>query len=226
VVRSTDNKILEDKEQDHKAAKEQDHKAAKEQDHKAAKEQDHKAAKEQDHKAAKEDKKYEILNLEFKKVKSELETTKKDYEKTLNKLKYMLADFDNYRKQIEKQMNSTIETNKANILSKFLNLLDDYQRALDIIKKNKDIDNVITEGLDGIIKNFQNILQSEGVKKIESIGKVFDPNQHDVVSFSYNSDIDENVITDEIRTGYMIDDKILRPSLVIISKKKNIPNNK
>ena len=77
-----------------------------------------------------------------------------------------------------------------------------------------------------IIKNFQNILLSEGVKKIESIGKVFDPNQHDVVSFSYDSDKDENVITDEIRTGYMIDDKILRPSLVIISKKKNIPNNK
>ena len=210
MVRSSDNKILEGKEQDHKASKEQDHKASKE----------------QDHKASKEHKKYEILNLEFNKVKSELETTKNDYEKTLNKLKYMLADFDNYRKQVEKQMNSTVETNKANILSKFLNLLDDYQRALDIIKKNKDIDNVITEGLDGIIKNFQNILLSEGVKKIESIGKVFDPNQHDVVSFSYDSDKDENVITDEIRSGYMIDDKILRPSLVIISKKKNIPNNK
>jgi molecular chaperone GrpE len=137
-----------------------------------------------------------------------------------------MADFDNYRKQIEKQMNSTIESNKATILSKFLNLLDDYQRALDIIKNNKDIDEVISEGLNGIMKNFQNILLSEGVEKIETIGEVFDPNKHDVVSFSYDSDLNENVITGEIRTGYKMNDKVLRPSLVIISKKKNIPNNK
>ena len=163
---------------------------------------------------------YESLNKELNKTKIELEKTKEESEITLNKLKYLMADFDNYRKQIEKQMNSTIETNKANILAKFLNILDDYERALDVIKKNQDIDPVLIDGLDGIIKNFYSALLSEGVIKIETIGTLFDPNKHHIVSFSYTDNKDENIITEEIRTGYMMNDKVLRPSLVIISKKK------
>src|SRR5215213_10020614 len=143
-----------------------------------------------------------------------------------DKLKYLMADFDNYRKQIEKQMASTIESNKANLLSSFLTIRDDYQRALEMIKKNKDLDNVFLNGLEGILKNLDNILQSEGVIQIETIGKIFDSNKHDVISFSYNDDLPENTITNEIRVGYMLNDKVLRPSLVEISKKKkNIMNN-
>ena len=142
----------------------------------------------------------------------------------LNKLKYMMADFDNYRKQIEKQMTSTIESNKSNLLSQFLTVHDDYQRAFDIIKKNQDLDEVFLNGLQGILKNLDNILQSEGVTPIETIGKILDPSKHDVISFSYNDDLPENTITNEIRIGYMLNDKVLRPSLVEISK-KNIMNN-
>ena len=164
------------------------------------------------------------LKEELKKTKIELEETKKKAETNLNKLKYMMADFDNYRKQIEKQMASTIESNKSNLLSRFLTVHDDYQRAFDIIKKNKDLDEVFLNGLEGILKNLDNILQSEGVTPIETIGKILDPSKHDVISFSYNDDLPENTITNEIRIGYMLNDKVLRPSLVEISK-KNIMNN-
>ena len=168
----------------------------------------------------------ESLKEELKKTKIELKETKKTAETNLNKLKYLMADFDNYRKQIEKQMASTIESNKANLLSRFLTIRDDYQRALDMIKKNKDLDEVFLNGLEGILKNLDNILQSEGVIPIETIGKIFDSNKHDVISFSYNDDLPENTITNEIRVGYMLNDKVLRPSLVEISKKKkNIMNN-
>ncbi len=157
---------------------------------------------------------------ELKKTKIELKETKKAAEMNLNKLKYMIADFDNYRKQIEKQMASNIESNKANLLSRFLTIRDDYERALDMIKKNKDLDEVFINGLDGIFKNLNNILQSEGVIPIETIGKIFDSNKHDVISFTYNDDLPENTITNEIRKGYMLNDKVLRASLVEISKKK------
>src|ERR687897_350570 len=166
----------------------------------------------------------ESLKEELKKTKIELKETKKTAETNLNKLKYLMADFDNYRKQIEKQMASTIESNKANLLSRFLNIRDDYQRALDMIKKNKDLDEVFLNGLEGILKNLDNILKSEGVTPIETIGKILDPSKHDVISFSYNDDLPENTITNEIRIGYMLNDKVLRPSLVEISK-KNIMNN-
>ncbi len=164
------------------------------------------------------------LKEELKKTKIQLEETKKNAETNLNKLKYMMADFDNYRKQIEKQMTSTIESNKSNLLSQFLTVHDDYQRAFDIIKKNQDLDEVFLNGLQGILKNLDNILQSEGVTPIETIGKILDPSKHDVISFSYNDDLPENTITNEIRIGYMLNDKVLRPSLVEISK-KNIMNN-
>jgi molecular chaperone GrpE len=157
---------------------------------------------------------------ELKKTKIELKETKKAAEMNLNKLKYMIADFDNYRKQIEKQMASNIESNKANLLSRFLTIRDDYERALDMIKKNKDLDEVFINGLDGIFKNLDNILRSEGVIPIETIGKMFDSNKHDVISFAYNDDLPENTITNEIRRGYMLNDKVLRASLVEISKKK------
>ncbi|HEY6658992.1 MAG TPA: nucleotide exchange factor GrpE [Nitrososphaeraceae archaeon] len=164
------------------------------------------------------------LKQELEKTKIELEETKKKAETNLNKLKYMMADFDNYRKQIEKQMVSTIESNKSNLLSLFLTVHDDYQRAFDIIKKNKDLDEVFLNGLEGILKNLDNILKSEGVTPIETVGKILDPSKHDVISFSYNDDLPENTITNEIRIGYMLNDKVLRPSLVEISK-KNIMNN-
>jgi molecular chaperone GrpE len=160
------------------------------------------------------------LKEELKKTKIELKETKKTAETNLNKLKYLMADFDNYRKQIEKQMASTIESDKANLLSRFLTIRDDYQRALDVVKKNKDLDEVFLNGLEGIFKNLDNILQSEGVIPIETIGKIFDSNKHDVISFTYNDDLPENTITNEIRRGYMLNDKVLRASLVEISKKK------
>lgn len=160
------------------------------------------------------------LEKELSQAEAERQRAKEEADNNLNKLRYLMADFDNYRKQIEKQMTSTIESDKANLLSRFLTIRDDYQRALDMIKKNKDLDEVFLNGLEGIFKNLDNILQSEGVIPIETIGKIFDSNKHDVISFTYNDDLPENTITNEIRRGYMLNDKVLRASLVEISKKK------
>src|SRR5687767_2533944 len=112
----------------------------------------------------------------------------------------------------KKKMASTIESNKANLLSRFLTIRDDYQRALDMIKKNKDLDEVFLNGLERILKKLENMLQAEGVIPIETIGKIIDSNKHDVISFSYKDDLPENTITKEIREGYTLNDKALKPS--------------
>jgi molecular chaperone GrpE len=191
-------------------------------------EKDEKQITDNDSESLKEELKDEkqITDNDCESLKEELKETKKIAETNLNKLKYLMADFDNYRKQIEKQMASTIESNKASLLSRFLTIRDDYQRAIDMIKKNKNLDEVFLNGLEGILKNLDHILQSEGVVPIETVGKIFDSNKHDIISFSYNEDLPENTITNEIRVGYMLNNKVLRPSLVEISKKKkNIMNN-
>jgi|KBSMisStandDraft_5_1062788.scaffolds.fasta_scaffold264512_2 molecular chaperone GrpE len=171
--------------------------------------------------------KTKALERELAEVKEMLSTTKELADSNLNKLKYMAADFDNYRKQIERQMNSKIESSRGELLSKFLNVYDDFTRALKMAEQSKS-DSLVTEGLQGIKKNLEHLLESEQVREIEAVGTPFDPNIHDAISFSYRDDLPESTVTKEIRKGYMLNDKILRPSLVEVSKKiiKNIDNDR
>ncbi|HKG71595.1 MAG TPA: nucleotide exchange factor GrpE [Nitrososphaeraceae archaeon] len=159
-------------------------------------------------------------------LKEELREARKSSDSNLNRLKYMMAEFDNYRKQMEKQIDSRIESGKAELLVKFLSLRDDYLRALEMAKQSKS-ETVVIEGLEGILKNFDSLLRSEGVIEIETIGTPFDPNVHDAIGFSHQDEIEENIITKEIRKGYMLNNKVLRPSLVLISRKivKNTAND-
>ena len=166
------------------------------------------------------------LSEELKYVKEELSKVRESSQSNLNKLKYLMADFDNYRKQMEKQVASKVESSKAEVLLKFLSIRDDYLRALEIAKQSMS-EGVVLEGLEAILKNLDSLLRSDGVMEIETIGTPFDPNIHDALSFSYRDDVPENTVTGEIRKGYMLNNKVLRPSLVEISKKivKNIIND-
>ena len=169
----------------------------------------------------------EALRDELESVKSELRKAKESSERSLNKMKYLMADFDNYRKQMEKQVASKAESIKAELLLKFLNIRDDYLRALSVARQSKSEQIVVIEGLEGILKNIDSLLASEGVREIEAIGTPFDPNVHDAIAYSARDDLAENTVTAEIRKGYMLNGRVLRPSLVEISKKiiKNSVND-
>jgi molecular chaperone GrpE len=169
----------------------------------------------------------EALRDELESVKSELRKAKESSESSLNKMKYLMADFDNYRKQMEKQVASKAESIKAELLLKFLNIRDDYLRALSVARQSKSEQIVVIEGLEGILKNIDSLLASEGVREIEAIGTPFDPNVHDAIAYSARDDLAENTVTAEIRKGYMLNGRVLRPSLVEISKKiiKNSVND-
>ncbi len=160
----------------------------------------------------------ELLRAELESIKSELRRAKESSESSLNKMRYLMADFDNYRKQMEKQLASKAESIKAELLLKFLNIRDDYIRALSMAKQSKSDKEVVIEGLEGILKNIDSVLASEGVRDIESVGTPFDPNVHDAIAYSERNDLAENTVTAEIRKGYMLNGRVLRPSLVEISK--------
>jgi molecular chaperone GrpE len=142
---------------------------------------------------------------ELKNTKNELEHYRSLYSDTFNKLKYGLADFDNYRKNVEKQNSLKILSIKADVFSVVVNIREDFVRAIDTIKQKK-IDNAILEGLESILKNINIFLEKEGIKEIDSLNNSFDPNLHEIVG---------------------LNDRVLRPSLVEVSKKivKNIDNN-
>jgi molecular chaperone GrpE len=160
----------------------------------------------------------EALKAELKSVKDELRKARESSEDSVSKLKYLMADFDNYRKQMEKQAATKSESAKAELLLKFLNIRDDYLRALSVAKKAKTED-VVIEGLEGMLKNIDSLFASEGVREIETVGTPFDPNVHDAIAHSARDDLKEGTVTAEIRKGYVLNGRVLRPSLVEISKK-------
>ena len=176
-------------------------------------------AEQQEGKPVEEEGDVEALRNELESVKSELRKAKESSEANLNKMKYLMADFDNYRKQMEKQVASKAESIKAELLLKFLNIRDDYLRALSVARQSKSEQIVVIEGLEGILKNIDSLLASEGVREIEAVGTPFDPNVHDAIAYSARDDVAENTVTAEIRKGYMLNGRVLRPSLVEISKK-------
>ncbi|MCY1156100.1 MAG: grpE [Nitrososphaera sp.] len=185
-------------------------------------------AEQQEGKPVDEGEKVEALRDELESVKNELRKAKESSESSLNKVRYLMADFDNYRKQMEKQLASKAESIKAELLLKFLNIRDDYLRALSVARQSKSEQVVVIEGLEGILKNIDSLLASEGVREIEAVGTPFDPNVHDAIAYSARDDLAENTVTAEIRKGYILNGRVLRPSLVEISKivKNSVSNTK
>ena len=113
----------------------------------------------------------EDVTAELKETRDDLEHYRKLYDDTFNKLKYSLADFDNYRKNIEKQNALRILSVKADILSTVVNLREDFMRASDTLKHHK-VDISILEGLTNILKNIDLFLEKENVLEIKALNSV------------------------------------------------------
>ena len=138
------------------------------------------------------------------------------YEK---KLQYLLADFENIKKRTEADIQNRVNDKLAEIMLKFLSIYDDFVRAKDALAKQK----VNTEGLDAILKNMNSFLSEYGVTPIDALGEIFDPKLHEAIAVKEDSSLDNDTIIAEIRKGYILQNRVIRPSLVEISK--NLRNN-
>ncbi|MFX1571757.1 MAG: nucleotide exchange factor GrpE [Promethearchaeota archaeon] len=185
--------------------------------------------------------KYEALVEEHKKVKTwndqllkELDDMKEDArkfkeleeekEKFLHSLLRIRADFDNYKKRNEQEYADYKAYALERVLKKLINHYDDLIRAMNLIKMVEGMDG-IGKGFEIIVNNFKKILEEEGVKPIISEGEKFDPYKHEVLIVEDGrDDLPENTITEELEKGYYLNNKILRPAKVKISKKSHIVN--
>lgn len=172
----------------------------------------------------------EMLKEQLKKEQAKAEEYSKEIEMLKDQLKelsgveerykYKLAEIDNYRKQIEREAQIHVKVKIEEFLKKLINLRDDYLRAIETAKKSNG-PAVIINGLESILKNLDVILKEDGVREIDAVGKAFDPSMHEAISFVDTSEYPENTVTAEIRKGYMLSDRVIRPSLVEVSKKAN-----
>lgn len=150
-------------------------------------------------------------------LKSKLEQEQKKLASYEIKIQYLLADFENLKKRTELDVQNRVNAITDNIILKFLSIYDDFVRAREALSKQK----ANTEGLDGILKNMNSFLSELGVKPIDALGEIFDPRLHEAISVKESSDLDDDTITAELRKGYILKDRVIRPSLVEISKKRD-----
>ena len=145
-------------------------------------------------------------------------------EETEEKLLRSLAEIENQRRRFEKEIKDAFEFGSFNFAKESLAILDNLQRAKEAIKNdeklssNKDLDKFL-ENINIIEKDLISIFEKNRIKKIEIKNKKFDPNFHQAMSEIENDKVEPGTIIQEIQSGYMLIDRLLRPSLVNVSKK-------
>ena len=143
--------------------------------------------------------------------------------KTLKEEKIrVLAEMENLRKRFDREKIDSIKYGSVNFARDILSPGDNLERALSAINQEEEhpqsIKNLI-EGLLMVKKELSTALEKNGITKIESLDKKFDPNLHQAMMEIENNDLEEGIVVQEIQTGYMMHDRLLRPAMVGVSKK-------
>jgi molecular chaperone GrpE len=146
--------------------------------------------------------------------KTELEMAKEKIEDLTDTLKRLQAEFENYKKRVDKDNKQYREYSNAGVLLKILPIIDTFEIAL---KDTCDSDK-FKEGAKLIYAELMGMLRNEGVEKINSLGKQFDPNFHDAMLAVESKDSKKDMVVEVLQEGYRIKDKVLRHSKVKISK--------
>jgi molecular chaperone GrpE len=131
------------------------------------------------------------------------------------KLKHVLADFQNLNRKTESDIENGVNAKIDEFVLDFLKIYDDFIRAKEVFSESK----INTEGLDSILKNMDSLLKKYYIISIDALGEIFDPNFHEAISIITDPDLDDNTITKEIRKGYISHERVIRPTLVEISKR-------
>jgi molecular chaperone GrpE len=131
----------------------------------------------------------------------------------LNRLKYMQADFENYRKRTEKEMREIEENSSKDLVVRLLSVLDELDLAVKHAKDDAGRTE-LQEGIEMVRKNMYSALESAGLRKIDSVGKSFDPSKHEAVAKVQGSSPGSDIVVEELRTGYTFRGHVIRPSMV------------
>jgi molecular chaperone GrpE len=145
-------------------------------------------------------------------LKKELEERTRQAEERLNQLKYLQADFDNFRKWNAKEKDAITTMANERLIHDLLVILDDFERALPSLEQEKN-----KEGMQMVYKKLLKILSRYGLEPIECVGKKFDPNSHEALCREQCGE-ETNTILEDLGKGYRLKSKVIRPSKVKIAE--------
>lgn len=159
-------------------------------------------------------------NLEENKIENEevkesdeLSKTKQELEETTDRLKRIMAEFENYKKRSGKEREMLYNSLLADIVSNFLPVIDNLEKAAEA----KTEDENYKQGLELVLKQFKDVLTKFGVEEIKTVGEIFDPEVHEAVSSIQDETKGEKEIVQEFRKGYKINTKVIRHAMVVVA---------
>ena len=144
-------------------------------------------------------------------LKKEIEKLKQELQEKDEKLLRSIADFQNYQKRMQKELKFCEEETKQKYLAELIDLNELLKKAYE--------DNDPKEGLKLMVNNIENFFEKENIKYINCVGEKFDHNLHHAITTVEKDDCEDDIIIEEVKKGYMVNDKLLRPSQVIVTKK-------
>ena len=147
-------------------------------------------------------------------VEQQLETEKRRSEDYLNRLKYLQADFENLKKRCDRQLTDAKSYATERLVLQLLDVVDELEMAVKTGQTNGPETQPLLEGVQMTLKKFRKVLEQEGVSPIECEGQVFDPTMHNAVAKVEREGVKGCIIGEEVRKGYIMKGKVIRPSIV------------
>ena len=133
----------------------------------------------------------------------------------------LAADFENYKKRMRQEQLDTMQHASAQLISQLLPVLDDLRSALD--HKPAGVDAAWAKGIELGVRKLEEAMAAHGLEPIESVGSAFNPKYHEAIGHEEAADQPEDVVVSELRRGYRIRDRVVRPSLVRVSRRPELP---
>ncbi|HJJ14387.1 MAG: nucleotide exchange factor GrpE [Clostridia bacterium] len=152
-------------------------------------------------------------NEDVKKIKELIDNQKKELEEKDDRLKRLMAEFDNFKKRSSKEREGLYNSLVSDIFTSLLPVIDNLEKAVKVETKDSNY----KQGVEMVLKQFKDVLTANGVKEIDTIGKTFDPELHEAVGSVVDENLGEKEIKEEYRKGYIIDGKVIRHSLVVVA---------
>ncbi len=128
------------------------------------------------------------------------------------------ADLENFRKRAQRDKEDTARFANEGILREMLPVLDNLERAIDHARQGESGGNGLLEGVEMTVSQFQKALEKFGVKPVQTIGQVFDPAVHEAIGQVESAEQPANTVVQELQKGYLLNDRLLRPAMVLLAK--------
>ena len=149
----------------------------------------------------------------MKKLEKKIEEQKQELDECDDRIKRLMAEFENFKKRSNKERNGMYNSVMGDVVTSLLPAIDNLEKAANA----ETADEQYKSGVEMVLSQFKDVLKSNGVKEIEAVGKPFDPSLHEAVSSVVDENLGTQVVKEEFRKGYMIGDRVLRHSLVVVA---------